>query len=119
MPKKGATPQQPSQSGKNRNTKIKVLAKMLVKQVRKADGEFSDPTTASVSNMPNIPPTKKIRKPRAPATGKALAWQQTFAQVRKKYPGKNSPEFQLALKAAGEKHRAKYGSASKPGQTPK
>ncbi len=102
-------PKQGQKAGGNRVTKMKVLAKMLLKQVKKVDG--NEPLLTATTPPPIVPP-KKPRKPRPPATGKALEWQQTFAQVRKQYPGKNSPEFQKALKEAGEAHKRKYAKST-------
>ena len=100
-------PKQEQVNGGNHTIKMKILAKMLLKQVKKYERPEPSLTT---NTLPPVVPPKKTRKPRAPATGKALEWQKTFASIRKQYPGKNSPEFQKALKEAGEAHKRKYAS---------
>ena len=97
-------PKQEQVNGGNCTTKMKVLAKMLLKQY-----EGPEPSLTANTPPPVVPP-KKTRKPRAPATGKALEWQKTFASIRKQYPGKNSPEFQKVLKEVREAHKRKYAS---------
>jgi hypothetical protein len=105
-----------------RAKKMKVLAKMLLKCAKKEDGDFDvpDKPNRKLKSFPIIaqqPATqqplvgiKKPRKPRPPATGKALAWQKTFAEVRKQHPGKRSPAFEDALRAAGQRHRQRFAT---------
>lgn len=93
--------------------RVKVLAKMLLKEVKGAkekipQGNSITPTTTELVNSPQknygmatvATAEEKIKKPRKPPTEKMLDWRRTFAEVRKKYPGRRTPEFDEALRRA-------------------
>lgn len=124
MPKKGKQSKVPEsgnlptggvsgQPSPLKSKKIRILAKMIVKASRKKGNE------KKAIPIPVEEPAVlqgKLKKPRKPATGRALEWQQEFARIRKQYPGKVGDEFRTAIKRAGEKFKARSKKSSKKSQ---
>lgn len=101
------------------NRRVKVLAKMLLKEVRGPKNGKSD--TRSTQEMQPIQtshslPTMinqsapKVVKPRKPPTERMLDWRKTFAEVRKRYPGRRGPEFDEALRKASAAYKQKWAN---------
>ena len=107
-----------------KNRRIKVLAKMLLKEVRGPKDKspvtpqqspsttvdrniFGNtvPATGSVSESAKVP-----KKPRKPPTEKMLDWRKTFAEVRKRHPGRRTPEFDAALRQASTSYKQRWAN---------
>lgn len=110
---------------KPHNRRVKVLAKMLLREVRGPKEDKIPQQSASanlISGSSAAPPQQiadsqqgmatvaKVKKPRKPPTPKMLDWQKTFAEVRKRYPGRRTPEFDDALRKASVVYKQRWAN---------
>jgi hypothetical protein len=113
----------PAVEAPKKNRRVKVLAKMLLKEVRgpknksPATPQQSLATAVDHSGYGNLGPATsgvsepvKIKKPRKPPTEKMLDWRKTFAEVRKRHPGRRTPEFDAALRQASTSYKQRWAN---------
>lgn len=109
-----------------KNRRVKVLAKMLLKEVRGPKSENSrtfyhtpakydrQKQQISVNNPAQtvnvVSETSSAKKPRKPPTEKMLDWRKTFAEVRKRHPGRRTPEFDAALRQASTAYKQRWSN---------
>jgi hypothetical protein len=99
--------------------KMRLLSNMMNKTIRKVGatggGRQRKTKAKSYEEAPVPPPQVKIKKPRPPATGRRKEWQETFSAIRRKYPGKATPQYYAELRKAGQDFRARKGSTPRGG----